>query len=316
MARKTVNDIILPTYEDLFTTEEMRQEEKLEKVREIPLSDISEFKNHPFKVRIDDDLVNLVESISENGVLNPTLIRPNPYGDGYEMVSGHRRLKACEINNLKTIPAIIRDLSDDEATILMVDANIQRERILPTERGLAYKMKLEVLKRQPGRPSKENLSQLGTHLRSDQILAQEVGESRNQIQRYIRLTELIEPLKNMVDGLNEDGKKIALSPAVELSYLTKEEQEMVVKYIEELDFTPSHAQTIRMKTLSKEGRLSEDVIYSIMSEIKPNQKEKLTFMMDDINDYFPKDYTPKQKSDLIISLLSKWAKSKKKEQSR
>ncbi|MCD7949321.1 MAG: ParB/RepB/Spo0J family partition protein [Erysipelotrichaceae bacterium] len=316
MSRKTINDIKIPTYDDLFTTEEMRQEEKLEKIRDIPLSDITEFKNHPFKVRMDDDMVNLVESISEYGVLNPTLVRPNPNGDGYEMISGHRRMKACELTNLETIPCIIRDLTDDEATIIMVDANIQREKILPTERGMAYKLKLEAMKHQ-GKRTDLTSAQLGPKLRrTNQQLAQEVGDSVNQVKRFIRLTELIEPLKNMVDGISEYGKKIAFSPAVELSFLSKEEQEMVVKYIDELDFTPSHAQTIRMKTLSKEGRLDENVIYSIMSEVKPNQREKLTFMMDDINDYFPKGYTPKQKSDLIISLLSKWAKSKKKEQSR
>lgn len=316
MSRKTINDIKIPTYDDLFTTEEMRQEEKLEKIRDVPLSDITEFKDHPFKVRMDEDMINLAKSINENGVLMPALVRPNPNGDGYEMISGHRRMKASELNHLETLPCIIRDLSDDEATIIMVDANIQREKILPTERGMAYKMKLEAMKHQ-GKRTDLTSDQLGPKLRrTNQQLAQEVGDSVNQVKRFIRLTELIEPLKDMVDGISEDGKKIAFSPAVELSYLTKEEQEMVVKYIDELDFTPSHAQTIRMKTLSKEGRLSDNVIYSIMSEVKPNQKEKLTFMMDDINDYFPKGYTPKQKSDLIISLLSKWAKNKKKEQSR
>lgn len=316
MSRKTINDIKIPTYDDLFTTEEMRQEEKLEKIRDVPLSDITEFKDHPFKVRMDEDMINLAKSINENGVLMPALVRPNPNGDGYEMISGHRRMKASELNHLETLPCIIRDLSDDEATIIMVDANIQREKILPTERGMAYKMKLEAMKHQ-GKRTDLTSDQLGPKLRrTNQQLAQEVGDSVNQVKRFIRLTELIEPLKDMVDGISEDGKKIAFSPAVELSYLTKEEQEMVVKYIDELDFTPSHAQTIRMKTLSKEGRLSDNVIYSIMSEVKPNQKEKLTFMMDDINEYFPKGYTPKQKSDIIISLLSKWAKSKKKEQSR
>lgn len=316
MSRKTINDIKIPTYDDLFTTEEMRQEEKLEKIRDVPLSDITEFKDHPFKVRMDEDMINLAKSINENGVLMPALVRPNPNGDGYEMISGHRRMKASELNHLETLPCIIRDLSDDEATIIMVDANIQREKILPTERGMAYKMKLEAMKHQ-GKRTDLTSDQLGPKLRrTNQQLAQEVGDSVNQVKRFIRLTELIEPLKDMVDGISEDGKKIAFSPAVELSYLTKEEQEMVVKYIDELDFTPSHAQTIRMKTLSKEGRLSDNVIYSIMSEVKPNQKEKLTFMMDDINEYFPREYTPKQKSDIIISLLSKWAKSKKKEQSR
>ncbi len=316
MSRKTINDIKIPTYDDLFTTEEMRQEEKLEKIRDIPLSDIIEFKNHPFKVRMDEDMIDLAKSVNENGVLMPVLVRPNPYGSGYEMISGHRRLKASELNNLETIPCIIRDLTDDEATIIMVDSNIQREEILPTEKGMAYKLKLEAMKHQ-GKRLDLTLGQVVPKFsRSTEAIAEGTGESYKQVERYIRLTELIEPLKDMVDGISEDGRKIAMNPAVQLSYLTKEEQEMVVKYIDELDFTPSHAQTIRMKTLSKEGRLDENVIYSIMSEVKPNQREKLTFMMEDINDYFPKGYTPKQKSDLIISLLSKWAKSKKKEQSR
>lgn len=297
MPKKNINDIRIPSYDDLFTNEEQRQEAKLEKIMELPIDEIHEFKNHPFKVRQDEEMVKLTESITENGILLPTLVRPSPDGKGYEMVSGHRRMKAAEMNGLDKVPAIVRDLTDEQATIIMVDSNIQRETILPTERGFAYKMKLEAMKRQ-GKRVDLTCVQLGHKLegiKSVEILANEVGESKNQVRRYIRLTELIEPLRDMVDGLREDKKKIALNPAVELSYLSKENQQFVVKYIEELDLTPSHAQAIRMKELSKENRLDENVIYSILTEIKPNQKEKISFKMEDIDEYFPKDYTPRQK---------------------
>ena len=318
MARKNVQDIQLPTYDSLFTSEEQRQESKLEKILSISIADIHEFKDHPFKVRMDKDMIKLSESVNENGVLMPTLVRPSPYEDGYEMVSGHRRMKAAELNHMDTIPAIIRDLTDDQATIIMVDYNIQRENILPSERGMAYKMKLEAMKRQ-GQRTDLTSAQVGQKLKgkySIEILAEEVGGTRSQIQRYIRLTELIEPLKELVDGLRKDGKKIALNPAVELSYLSKENQEYVVNMINDLELTPSHAQTIRMKELSKEGRLDENVIYSIMSEEKPNQKEKLTLKMEEINRYFPKEYTPKQKSDIIIKLLEGWHRKRNKDHSR
>ena len=318
MPKKNINDIRIPSYADLFTNEEQRQEAKLEKIMELPIDEIHEFKNHPFKVRQDEEMIKLTESITENGILLPTLVRPSPDGKGYEMVSGHRRMKAAEMNGLDKVPAIVRDLTDEQATIIMVDSNIQRETILPTERGFAYKMKLEAMNRQAGRP-KENGSQVGNHLKgkkSIMILADEIGESKNQIHRYIRLTELIEPLRDMVDGLREDKKKIALNPAVELSYLSKENQQFVVKYIEELDLTPSHAQAIRLKELSKINRLDENVIYSILTEIKPNQKEKISFKMEDIDEYFPKDYTPRQKSEVILKLLKSWAKKRNKVQER
>lgn len=318
MLKKNINDIRIPSYDDLFTNEEQRQEAKLEKIMELPIDEIHEFKNHPFRVRQDEEMIKLTESITENGILLPTLVRPSPDGKGYEMVSGHRRMKAAEMNGLDKIPAIVRDLTDEQATIIMVDSNIQRETILPTERGFAYKMKLEAMKRQ-GKRVDLTCVQLGHKLegiKSVEILANEVGESKNQVRRYIRLTELIEPLRDMVDGLREDKKKIALNPAVELSYLSKENQQFVVKYIEELDLTPSHAQAIRMKELSKENRLDENVIYSILTEIKPNQKEKISFKMEDIDEYFPKDYTPRQKSEVILKLLKSWAKKRNKEQER
>lgn len=318
MPKKSINDIRVPTYDDLFTNEEQRQEAKLEKIMEVPVEDIQEFKNHPFRVRNDEQMSELVKSVSENGILVPVLVRPHPNGHGYEMISGHRRMNAAMVNGQEKIQAIVRELTDDQATIIMVDSNIQRENILPTERGFAYKMKLDAMIRQSGRP-KDNGSQVGNHLKgkkSIEVLAEEERKSKNQIHRFIRLTELIEPLRDMVDGLRSDGKKIAFNPAVELSYLSKENQQLVVKNIEGLDLTPSHAQTIRMKELSRENRLDENVIYSIMTEEKANQKEKLSFKMEDINEYFPKNYTPREKSEVILKLLKGWAKRRNKEQER
>ena len=318
MPKKSINDIRVPTYDDLFTNEEQRQEAKLEKIMEVPVEDIQEFKNHPFRVRNDEQMSELVKSVSENGILVPVLIRPHPNGHGYEMISGHRRMNAAMVTGQEKIQAIVRELTDDQATIIMVDSNIQRENILPTERGFAYKMKLDAMIRQSGRP-KDNGSQVGNHLKgkkSIEVLAEEERKSKNQIHRFIRLTELIEPLRDMVDGIRSDGKKIAFNPAVELSYLSKENQQLVVKNIEGLDLTPSHAQAIRMKELSRENRLDENVIYSIMTEEKANQKEKLSFKMEDINEYFPKNYTPREKSEVILKLLKGWAKRRNKEQER
>ncbi|OKZ99302.1 MAG: chromosome partitioning protein ParB [Coprobacillus sp. CAG:235_29_27] len=318
MPKKSINDIRVPTYDDLFTNEEQRQEAKLEKIMEVPVEDIQEFKNHPFRVRNDEQMSELVKNVSENGILVPVLVRPHPNGHGYEMISGHRRMNAAMVNGQEKIQVIVRELTDDQATIIMVDSNIQRENILPTERGFAYKMKLDAMIRQSGRP-KDNGSQVGNHLKgkkSIEVLAEEERKSKNQIHRFIRLTELIEPLRDMVDGIRSDGKKIAFNPAVELSYLSKENQQLVVKNIEGLDLTPSHAQTIRMKELSRENRLDENVIYSIMTEEKANQKEKLSFKMEDINEYFPKNYTPREKSEVILKLLKGWAKRRNKEQER
>lgn len=318
MSKKSIADIKIPTYDDLFTTEKQRQESKLEKIINIPINEIHEFKNHPFKIRMDEDMLKLVESIPDNGIILPTLVRPSPSGKGYEMVSGHRRMKAAELNQLKTVPAIVRNLTNDQATIIMVDSNIQREHILPSERGFAYKMRLEAMKRQ-GKRVDLTCAQLGHKLKgikSVEILAQEVGESKNQVKRYIRLTELIEPLRDLVDGIREDKKKIALNPAVELSYLSKEYQEIVVQFINELNVTPSHAQTIRMKELFKENRLDDNVIYSIITEEKPNQKEKLSISMDDVDKYFPRGFTPKQKTDIILKLLDGWDKKRDREHAR
>lgn len=300
----------MSSLDDLFTTEEQRQDAQLEKVMKIPISEIHEFNNHPFGVRLDEDMTKLIESIHDNGVLVPVLVRPDKDGKGYEMVSGHRRMFALEKTGANEIDAIVRELDDDQATIIMVDSNIQRENILPTERGYAYRMKLEAMKHQ-GKRTDLTCGQLGHKLngkKSIQILAEDVGDSFKQIQRYIRLTELIEPLRVLVDGLSEDGKKIALNPAVELSFLNKEQQQDVYKFIQELDATPSYAQTMRMKELAKSNRLDENAIYTIMTEEKANQKDKLSFKMDQVDKYFPKSYTPRQKQETILRLLDQWAK--------
>ena len=312
-------DLRLPTYEEsLFSTEEQRQEAKLEKVMKIPIDEIHAFKNHPFHVRQDEEMKKLIDSVQENGILIPVLVRPDKDGNGYEMISGHRRKFALEFNGAKEIDAIVRDLDDDQATIIMVDSNIQRENILPTERGFAYRMKLEAMKRQVGRPQ-INSSQLGNHLKgvkSIDVLADEIGESKNQIHRYIRLTYLVKPLRDMVDGIHEDGFTIALNPAYELSFLTTKEQNELVNVIENTLATPSLAQSQEMKRKSQEGILSPDIMMDMLLAEKPNQKEKLSFKMEEINKYFPRSYTPNQKKELIIKLLGEWQKKKEKAQIR
>lgn len=236
MPKKSINDIRVPTYDDLFTNEEQRQEAKLEKIMEVPVEHIQEFKNHPFRVRNDEQMSELVKSVSENGILVPVLVRPHPNGHGYEMISGHRRMNAAMVNGQEKIQAIVRELTDDQATIIMVDSNIQRENILPTERGFAYKLKLDAMKHQGKQISSTStqVAQKSQNKWSVDILSEEVKQSRDQIRRFIRLTELIEPLRDMVDGIRSDGKKIASNPAVELSYLSKENQQLVVKNIEGL----------------------------------------------------------------------------------
>lgn len=316
---KPLPKIDTSSLDSLFSTEEQRQEEKLEKIRMLPVDNLHVFKNHPFKVRMDEEMIQLIDTIKENGVLVPAIVRPSPYGEGYEIVSGHRRQIASIHNGLTELPCIVRDLTDEQATIIMVDSNIQREHILPTERGFAYKMKLEAMKRQ-GKRTDLTCTQVAHKLekgkKSIQILGDKLGETKDQIRRYIRLTYLIEPLRDYVDGTSEDGKKLGLSQGVELSYLSEELQNMVVKYIHDLEIMPSHAQAIRMKNLSKENRLDENVIYSIMTEEKANQKEKLSFKMEEINPYFPKNYTPRQKSEVIIKLLKGWQKKRDKQNER
>lgn len=312
---KPLPKINTSSLDDLFTTEEQRQEEKLEKVIKIPIDDIADFKKHPFNVRLDEEMESLIKSVEENGILVPVLVRPNKKGNGYEMVSGHRRKFAMEKSGATEIDAIVRDLDDDQATIIMVDSNIQRENILPSERGFAYKMKLDAMKRQAGRPLK-NVSQVGTNIRSDQLLADEVGESRNQIQRYVRLTYLVKPLRDMVDGISENGFKIAMNPAYELSFLKVDEQNDLVQCIQDTLATPSLAQAQELKRLSQKDELDEDKMVDMLMDVKPNQKEKLSLKMEEINKYFPKSYTPMQKKDIIIKLLGDWAKRKDKSMER
>lgn len=319
-------DLGLPSYDSLFSTEEERQEANTEKVMTIPINKIKDFEGHPFHVTMDEDMAKLIDSIKENDMLMPALVRPKPDGT-YEMISGHRRKFAMSQLGRTEMNVIIRELDDDQATILMVDSNIQRENIYPSERGYAYKMRLEAMKHQ-GKSVKEfhgdvgtvydksTSCQVGTKLRSDVALADTTEFSARQIQRFIRLTYLIEPLQEMVDGRNENEIKIAFNPAVELSYLTESEQFDLVNAIIENQRTPSLAQCQEFKRLSHDGELTADFIEDTLSEEKPNQREKLSFQMKEIDKYFPKDYTPGKKKDLMIHLLENWAKKKSREQER
>ena len=288
MAKSKEINMNLPSADDLFTTQEERDQKNQEHVKNISVYDISDFPNHPFKVKMDDKMVETIESIREHGVLVPALVREKPTG-GYEMISGHRRKMASELAGLENIPCIVRNLSDDEAVIVMVDSNLQREEILPSEKAFAYKMKLDVMKRQ-GQRTDLTLSPLATKLkgkRSDELLGEEVGESKDQIRRYIRLTYLIPEILDMVDN-----KKIAMRPAVELSYLPKEEQEILYDTMESEDCTPSHAQAIKIRKFSAEGRLNEDVLLSIMAEEKPNQVEQWKIPKNRLKKYFPSGTSP------------------------
>lgn len=291
-------DLPLSSLDDLFSTEEQRQEETLERVREIPVSALKVFQNHPFKVLQDEEMDRLCRSIQEYGVLSPLMARP--IEGEYEIVSGHRRKVAAELIGMEKLPVIVRDMADDEAVILMVDSNIQRENLLPSEKAFAYKMKLEALKRQAGRP-KNNSCQVGTDLigvRSDIRMSESVEDSARTIQRYIRLTELVPPLLELIDQ-----KRIAFSPAVELSYLTKDEQAELWSLIESEDCTPSFSQSVRMKKLSQEVKLTPEVIYAVMTEEKPNQKEQVKLPADKLRKYFPRGTTPEQITNTIFKLL-------------
>lgn len=314
MAKSNPRDSLkLTSIDDLFSTEESRIDSQREKVLEIPLSEISDFPNHPFKVKADEAMLEMTDSVKQYGVLVPGLVRPKADG-GYEMVAGHRRKKASELAGRETMPCIVRNLNDDEATIIMVDSNLQRENILPSEKAFAYKMKLEAMKRQAGRPSKENSVQVELNFKGQQsrdILAKQTGESGPQIYRYIRLTELIPSILEMVDE-----KRIAFNPAVEISYLTENEQQDLYKTMQSEDCTPSLSQAQRMKKLSQDGRLNIDVIFSILTEEKPNQKEKFHIQRERIDRFFPKNFTEKQKEDLIVQLLESWYKKRQREQER
>ena len=301
--------IELTSLDDLFSTEENRQEAKLEKIRDIPLSELHPFKNHPFHVRDDEAMMETADSVRQYGVLVPAIARPDPSG-GYELVSGHRRHRASELAGMETMPVIVRELDDDAAVLVMVDSNLQRENILHSERAFAYKMKLEAMKHQGVRGDLTS-SQLGTKLRADELLAQQAGSSRNQIQRYIRLTELVPDLLEMVDE-----RKIALNPAYELSFLKKEEQEQLLDAMDSEQATPSLSQAQRLKKFSQEGHLTPDVMSAIMSEEKKSEWDRVTLTSETLRKYFPKSYTPKKMQETIVKLLEAWQRQRQREQER
>ncbi len=297
MARSKRTGIELTAYDDLFETDESRAEANLSKIREIPLAEIEEFPDHPFKVLMDEDMEQLVDSVRRSGVMTPATVRQKEDGR-YELISGHRRKKACELAGLETLKCEVKELTRDEAIIVMVESNLQRTTILPSEKAFAYKMRLEAMKRQAGRPPKDNSSPLGTHLRSDAELAEKVGESRNQIQRYIRLTELVPEILQMVDE-----RQIAFRPAVEISYLSEEQQYTLLEAMGYNDATPSLAQAIKMKKFMQEGKLTDEVIQSIMQEDKPNQKEKPAFKDERITKFIPKSIPRGQETDFVVKAL-------------
>ena len=300
MARSRETKIELTAYDDLFQTDESREEEKLSKIRDIPISEIDEFPDHPFKVLMDEDMEQLVESIKRNGVMTPATVRLKEDGR-YELISGHRRKKACELAGLETLKCEVKELTRDEAIIVMVESNLQRSVILPSEKAFAYKMRLEAMNRQAGRPSKDNLTPMVSDLdttRTNEKLGKEVGESREQIRRYIRLTELVPEILQMVDE-----RQIAFRPAVEISYLTEEQQYTLLEAMEYNDATPSLAQAIKMKKFNQDGKLTSEVIQSIMEEEKPNQKEKPAFRDERITKLIPKTVPKGQETDFVVKAL-------------
>jgi len=308
--KSSAKNIVLKSVDDIFQTEENRADAQRERVQEIPLDQLKPFKNHPFKVRDDQRMLDTADSIREYGVLVPAIARPDPNG-GYELISGHRRKRGCEMAGLQTMPVIIRDLDDDAAVLVMVDSNIQREELLPSERAFAYRMKLEAIERVKGRPKK--VGQVVPDFqgkRSTEIVADGTGESYKQVQRYIRLTELIPELLDMVDE-----RKLAFNPAVEVSYLKQDEQRMLLEAMDAEQTTPSLSQAQRLKKFSQEGRLTEEAMSAIMSEEKKSDMDKVTLRSDTLRRYFPKSYTPKQMEQTIIRLLDVW-KQRQKNQER
>lgn len=297
--KSSAKNIRLTSVDDLFSTEASREEDQREKVQEIPLEELHPFPNHPFKVLDDDRMLDTAESIREHGVLVPAIARPRTAG-GYELIAGHRRKRGCELAGLATMPVIVRDLDDDAATIIMVDSNIQRESLLPSERAFAYKMKLEALRHQGERRDLTS-SQVGMKLQTLEIIGQQAGDSRNQVHRFIRLTELIPPLLNLVDE-----RKIAFNPAVELSYLKPEEQTILLDAMDSEQATPSLSQAQRLKQFSQQGRLSEDVMRAILSEEKKTEVDRITLSHETLRRYFPRSYTPKQMEETILKLLEGW----------
>ena len=309
MPKNSLN-VSLKGADDIFSTEESRQEQQREQVQQIPIGELFPFKNHPFKVLDDESMQRTVESVEQYGVLSPLIARPRP-GGGYEIISGHRRQHAAQLAGLDALPVIVRQMDDDAAVLLMVDSNLQRENILPSERAFAYKMKLDAMRRTSGRPSKENVSQIGTQKRSDQIMAEELGESRNQIQRFIRLTNLVPELLDMVDE-----KKIAFNPAVELSYLDESQQRDFLEAMEDTQNAPSLSQAQRLKKLAQEGHFSYDVAFAVMGEEKKDELDKVVIKNDTLRKYFPRSYTPKQMEDTIIKLLDQWQRKQQRQNER
>lgn len=306
---KSNANLALKGLDEMFSTEESRQEQKREQVQQIPIEELFPFKEHPFKVLDDEAMQRTVESVAQYGVLAPLIARPRPEG-GYEIISGHRRQHAAELAGLDTLPVIVREMTDDAAVILMVDSNLQREHILPSERAFAYKMKLEAIKNQGAR-SDSTSSQIGTKLRADEKVAQDSGESRNQIQRFIRLTNLIPEVLDMVDE-----KKISFNPAVELSYLDEAQQRDFLQAMDETQNAPSLSQAQRMKKLAQEGKLTYEAAFAIMGEAKKDELDKVVIKNDTLKKYFPRSYTPWQMEDVIIKLLEQWQRRQQRQNER
>ena len=302
-------NVALKGLDDIFSTEESRQEEQREQVQQIPVSELFPFKNHPFKVLDDDSMTRTVESISQFGVLAPLIARPRPEG-GYEIISGHRRKHAAELANLDTVPVIVRNMEDDAATILMVDSNLQREHILPSERAFAYKMKLDAIKNQGAR-SDLTSCQVGTKFRADESLAEDSGESARNVQRFIRLTNLIPELLDMVDE-----KKVAFNPAVELSYLDESQQRDFLEAMEDTQNAPSLSQAQQLKKMAQQGELSYEKAFDVMGQEKRSEKDTVTIKNETLRKYFPRSYTPKQMEEKIIQLLDAWQKKQQRRNER
>ena len=302
-------NVSLKGADDIFSTEESRQEQRREQIQQIPLAELHPFTNHPFKVLDDESMQRTVESVEQYGVLSPLIARPRPEG-GYEIISGHRRQRAAQLAGLETLPVIVHNMDDNAAVLLMVDSNLQRENILPSERAFAYKMKLEALKNQGAR-SDLTSSQIGTKLRADEKVALDSGESRSQIQRFIRLTNLIPELLDMVDE-----KKIAFNPAVELSYLDEAQQRDFLEAMEDTQNAPSLSQAQRLKKLALEGHFSYDVAFAVMGEAKKDELDKVVIKNETLRKYFPRSYTPKQMEDTIIKLLDQWQRKRQRQNER
>ena len=305
-------NVSLKGADDIFSTEESRQEQQREQVQQIPIGELFPFKNHPFKVLDDESMQRTVESVEQYGVLSPLIARPRPEG-GYEIISGHRRQHAAQLAGLDTLPVIVRNMDDDAAVLLMVDSNLQRETILPSERAFAYKMKLEAMKHQAGRPTQDNYSQVGNNFGtlSSEEMAEELGTSKNQIFRYIRLTNLVPELLDMVDE-----KKISFNPAVELSYLDTNQQRDFLEAMNDTQNAPSLSQAQRLKRLAQEGHFSYDVAFAVMGEEKKDELDKVVIKNDTLRKYFPRSYTPKQMEDTIIKLLDQWQRKQQRQNER